>query len=133
MIELAAAMDAEFKAADVSASTLTNKELRQKIAKKMQGGSISFQATLAKNPRFALRLKNWLRKERWWVGTLLFIFALSTFAMLGEFVVLYMVGAMLFVLTAGQYARTRCCLTVILAVGPWIAWVSIRLIEGYRV
>jgi hypothetical protein len=127
IFELANAMQAqleqESKESDVS--VLTEKQLRYRLTKNLNGGSISFKTTVLLgnttntdednpiNTHTPLRFKTWLKKEKWWFISTVLSFGVVIFMpiMRPFWVVLLLPLELPFIIYVGQSGRSRAVLS----------------------
>jgi hypothetical protein len=134
VFELANAMQTQLardsKKSDVS--VLTEKELRRRITKGLNGGSISFQTTIPLNStansehnhlsstHTPSRFGTWLKKEKWWLlGTVLLFVACIVMVVtwIGLYWPFLVPLELPFIVYVGQSGRSRGILSF------WMFWV----------
>ena len=69
VVELARAMEAEFRAASVDITALTDAKVKREVRKKLRGGSVSFREHRLSRREGDLgpAVWAWLKREKWWV------------------------------------------------------------------
>jgi hypothetical protein len=119
VLELAETMEAELKTIGIDRSALTDRQLKKKIAKQLEGGSVALQIVSSnqKRPTLGERFKRWFKKERWWLGGLFIFYSASTLAVLSVyFFASFSFPAAPLTVYIGRTKRSRCSLAVLLSV-----------------
>jgi hypothetical protein len=72
VIELAVAMQYELDIHDINPSMLREKQLKGRINKEFNGGTISYAYSKAELQTYSIKkgLKSWLKREKWWFAAI---------------------------------------------------------------
>jgi hypothetical protein len=122
-------LDQGFKKSDFS--VLTEKQLRRRLNKGLNGGSISFRTTVPlgnitntiddniSNTYTPISLKTWLKKEKWWlISTVLLVVGVvvGVSGFYRQLALLLVPWELPFIVYVGQSGRSRAVLTF------WMFW-----------
>ena len=129
IFELANAMQMQLEqdSKEIDVSVLTEKQLRHRLTKNLNGGSISFKTTVSFgnttntdednliNTHTPLRFRTWLKKEKWWFISSVSLFGFVIFGfvfLMSQFWVLLLLPLELpFIVYVGQSGRSRAVLS----------------------
>jgi hypothetical protein len=124
IFELANAMQTQLEqeSKEIDMSVLTEKQLRHRLTKNLNGGSISFKTTVSLgnttntnednhiNIHTPLRFKTWLKKEKWWFVSSVWLFGFVIF-MPQSWLFLLLPLELPFIVYVGQSGRSRAVLS----------------------